>query len=699
VSRVAAGAAGALPTWAKPALALVGLGLALYGRALTVGWVGDDFIFLDAAVRTPLLELLTGRHGIVGFYRPLSRELYFWWWGKALGLGPFAMHLINALTFAAVLALLHRLAARAAGERAAWLACAAFMAFPGGGALLAWVSCAQDLIALFWTLAALALARDRRPAWAGVAVAFAGLSKETGLVAAAWVVLADLVLDRPASLGARARRLTPVVLGAAAAIAIQAIVRSQWPAGTAVAVWSPAQAVGAWKLPWLFARSLLPPGWSDGAGELVSRAPWLPLAALACVWLVVGAARPTRTRGRASQDGAAGAGALVLFGVAAWLVALMPVAFILERWRSYFFGFAAVGSSLVVGSLLARTPRPFAWVAIGAMAFIHLAANAVYRPQPGEGPGRHPYVNIAFFRDASAMTTPMLQSLRPWCDSLRAVPRIFAVGLPPDATFQTVLGPGARVTCRAPDLDVRFLPEMTPEDARGSFALLRPDPQRGALLLERASAMTRARIGEGFLVYGRYPLARACFDAASADRGPDPELAYPAACARAADGDSAASRDGWLAARGAGAVLEVDDVVGRLVATATRGASYDPDSLRRAIRPLVARAFAAPWRAAGHRALGRALVETPQARVAALELSIAAGISGEAEDVAWLATAYEGLGATDEARLAYETALSRGLPAAAFERARKRFMALGGATAGSTPSGTPGEFGRFPGAR
>src|SRR5439155_12725888 len=163
-------------------VALVLLGLTLYARGLSLGFVGDDFILLDAARRFPLGELLSGRHGIVGFYRPVSRELYFWWWGRVLGLGPFGFHAVNALTFAAIVVMIERLARGWAGPRVGRPAAVDYLLFPPGSALLAWVSCAQDLIALFWALAAMLLYQRGRRWPAALAVALAALSKETAVV-------------------------------------------------------------------------------------------------------------------------------------------------------------------------------------------------------------------------------------------------------------------------------------------------------------------------------------------------------------------------------------------------------------------------------------------------------------------------------------------------------------------------------------
>src|SRR5437867_8241974 len=92
--------------------ALAALAVALYARGFSVGFVGDDFPLLDAALRTPLSRLLTGSYGVLGYYRPVSRELYFWWWGRVLHLGPAGFHAVNALIYAAIVAMLYRFVRR-----------------------------------------------------------------------------------------------------------------------------------------------------------------------------------------------------------------------------------------------------------------------------------------------------------------------------------------------------------------------------------------------------------------------------------------------------------------------------------------------------------------------------------------------------------------------------------------------------------
>jgi hypothetical protein len=461
------------PAWLRggvtfPWLALAALGLALYAGCFAIGLIGDDLLFLDAAVRFPLGELLTGRHGILGFYRPLSRELYFWWWGRVIGLDALAFHMLNVLTFVAIVALLARIASKFAGPRAGALAALAYVLFPACGALLAWVSCAQDLIALFWTVLAISLYLDGRSVLAGVAVFAAALSKETAAVAPAFLVAAEWCRPSAGTRAQRVRRLVPAAVGLAAAVAIALWARSTWQPGTSVAVWSPSQVGGAWKLPWLFVRSLFPPDWLDGLGTIGRSAPMLLLVVVAAAALAVpappaSAAKASRaTKGARSKDtkstpaktsasgpasraGDSGARSLMIFGLVVCVIGMLPVAFIVDRWRSYFFGFAALGSSLALAGALLRVKVAATRLVMAGLALVHLGANAIYKPLPNvAGPARHPHANIAFFRQTSDATRPMLESLHAWCDSLRAVPKTFVAGVPPDAIYQSTSSRSSR---------------------------------------------------------------------------------------------------------------------------------------------------------------------------------------------------------------------------------------------------------------
>jgi hypothetical protein len=668
-----------------PTAALVLLGLTLYGRGLLLGFVGDDLTLLDAALRQPLGELLSGRHGILGYYRPVSRELYFWGWGRLMGLGPGGFHLVNALTYAAVVVLIERLGRACAGPRAGRLAAAAFVLFPPGSALTAWVSCAQDLIMLGWSVAALLLYRVGRPAAAGLAVALAALSKETAVVLPAALAVLEWRLHPGGALRDRLARLGPSLAGLALAAALSVWARASWPAGSAIQVWSPAQLAGAWRLPLDLARTLVPPDTGEGIARALERQPfWLALAA-ACAALAVPSAAPAAAAksARAAAAGAArgvpGGRALVIVGFALLLFAMLPVGFVTERWRGYFFSLSGVGGALAAGVLLAPLAPTATRALLALAAVVNFAAGGIYRPlESGSGPARHPHVNYAFFRETGALSDALLAGLAPWCDSLRAVSRSFLAGVPPNQSFETAIGPGLRVTCRDTAARVRFLAEFTPADAAGEFGVLRFDPASGRFTHERADARVRARVGEGFLLHARYDVAAACFESA-AGAAPDRELSYPLAVALAAAGRAESARAAWADARAGGATLDAATLAGRLAGEAGAAGTAAPradSAAGRALVPWVAAALGAPWEAEPHRALGRALLERGRAREATLELAAAAGIGRANPDLAWLGRGYEAMGLEDEALAAYRSALDRGLPRDLYGEIRDRFLAL-----------------------
>jgi hypothetical protein len=367
----------------------------------------------------------------------------------------------------------------------------------------------------------------------------------------------------------------------------------------------------------------------------------------------------------------------VVFGLALMVLAMLPVGFVIERWRGYFFSLSAVGGALAVGALLAPLTPPLARGILAMAAVIHFAAGGIYRPvETAAGPARHPHVNYAFFRETGALTESLRAALEPWCDAIGALPRTFVAGVPPSQAFETAFGPGLRVTCRDTVARVRFLADFTPADARTEFGVLRFDPGAVRFHHERADARVRGRVGEGFLLHTRYDVAAACFEAA-AGAAPDQDLSYPLTVALAANGQSEDARRVWRDAVGRGAVLDPSVMADRLRggAAAAAPAGVDP-AARGDLLPLTRAVLREPWEAEPHRALGRALLEMGRGREAAFELAVASGIGRTNPDLAWLARGYEAMGLVDEALAAYESALKTGLAGEFYTSTRDRFFAL-----------------------
>ena len=173
----------AAPRW----LALLTLAASL--EVFRIGFFADDFLFLDVARRIPLLEALSGRHGVYPWYRPLSRELYFALIAHA---GPAGIALAHALSIAALFGsawLLFRIARRVVGESAAPVAPVLLVSYAFTRFLTAWASGFQDLLGLLLTLLALDDFMRGRRLRSALWVLLAPLAKETAFVAGPLVLM------------------------------------------------------------------------------------------------------------------------------------------------------------------------------------------------------------------------------------------------------------------------------------------------------------------------------------------------------------------------------------------------------------------------------------------------------------------------------------------------------------------------------
>ena len=254
------------------------------------------------------------------------------------------------------------------------------------------------------------------------------------------------------------------------------------------------------------------------------------------------------------------------------------------------------------------------------------------------------------------------RQLRPGCADFGASDRrAFSAGVPRQTLFDNVLGPGLRVACRDTAARIHALEEFRPDDAPTAFAVVRFDPTTERFDLHHADARTRIALAENFLLFRRYDVAAACFDAAHATGGENAVLDYLRTAANAAARHPVAASEPLA--------LRPDSLTAILLARATAVRS---EADRAPIRALAAAVLDQPTDAAPHAALGREVLAVGNPRQGAIELSIAFGIAGAASDLVTLARAYEAMGALEEARAAYEQAIALGLPPAERSHAEQR---------------------------
>jgi hypothetical protein len=356
-----------VPWWAiaAPAFALY-LALA-WPYAWRMPFMGDDYVFLDAATR-PLPELFSTDEAVFGWWRPWSRGLHYATLLRLAGPSPMVFRLVGAALWLAALLLYGHLLRRALPPHAATIALFGVASLALWGAPLLWIPGVQDLWMLALSMAALALLATRRDLPALVCYALALLSKETAAVLPL-VMLAWLALIERASSRRVLQRLAPfaaiTVMWAivhptlvARATGAYADPRAASVPGPAVA--APLQAalslVNLWPLP-------RPSGF----------APWDVATTLgAALVLALGAAWMMRTRRNPAPRTPDDTGRALTFALAwtaaGWLPLLVPSI----GWHAYYGGLGALGAWAGFGVLLARVPA----LAVGSLFALGVLSGA-----------------------------------------------------------------------------------------------------------------------------------------------------------------------------------------------------------------------------------------------------------------------------------------------------------------------------------
>lgn len=202
--------------------------LVLVADTFRIVFFADDFHMLDVARRVPLLDLLGGQHGIFPWYRPLSRELYFWLVAHA---GPLELVLARALSLGAVALAAFQLRAlgmRWFSPRAGVIAAVLFIGFGFTKFLLSWGSGFQDLLATALLLLAVREHTEQRGARALLWAVLACFAKETAALVFPLLMLHTL-MNRPLRSGRREWLLQSVALVLVAAVHL--LVRQTWHSG------------------------------------------------------------------------------------------------------------------------------------------------------------------------------------------------------------------------------------------------------------------------------------------------------------------------------------------------------------------------------------------------------------------------------------------------------------------------------------
>jgi hypothetical protein len=435
-------------------IALLAAGAWLHRSALATPFFADDYLFLDQVRGRGLIAALASPDPLGNFFRPLSRQIYFWVFARLARESVLAFHVFGLALFLLSLGLLYDLARRLAGPRAAVVACGLLALHYAPDVPLLWGSGTQDLLALPAALLCLSLHRAGRR-WPAAAILFCGLFCKETIVATPVIAL---VLDhRPRESWARtARRAWPLLCA--------------WVAWAGI--WIPAfallakdhtvlRAPGVAGLAALAHGIQVAVGLEPGMPERPDAASLLPALALVLIatWIAW-----MRRAGLARSSPAPDLRRAEAVGLTWALAGTLPVVAVVNAWSAYYYLFALCGMYLALAAWLSARP---VWVSLLVICGVGLASEhsrqtEQFAVRPGAwAPISH--INPTYVRRAERYTGGYLADLR------RAVPHaprgatFFFGEIQGSIAWQVGDGPFVRWVYRNPSVHSYFLSDMTPQ--------------------------------------------------------------------------------------------------------------------------------------------------------------------------------------------------------------------------------------------
>ncbi len=456
-------------------LALVGiLFLVRYVWVFDVSWVNEDFMFLERARASGFIDQWSFADALGGYYRPLTRNLYFWLGLRLAGHEAAAFHAANLAVALGGLVLFFLVARRllaaccshedapapSSVEGPALLATLLFAIHPAAGTPVAWISGIQDLLATTLGLAAILAHLTSRRVLYMVLFAVALLAKETVIFIPVVLWLFDVCVER-VPLARAARRQAGAMVVAAA-----------WAAGNR---WLPWNDLGSRiHATELGRRNLLgrfDPGTVIFTLETLVLAepttgfawPYGALATAATIALAGGALAAIAGLGWPSAAGLA-----LLPAVAFWsLAGILPVIAVVSPFSHYAY-YPALGASLAAVVLLltlhqagGRRGRPFVAV------FTVLAVAGLLAAAGREHAARH--FDAHEVRRASGYLTAFRDDLARFHPAFPDSARCYFWNVPAGLGFQLVERRALNVWFATPGLEARLLSSYTPAARHPAF--------------------------------------------------------------------------------------------------------------------------------------------------------------------------------------------------------------------------------------
>ena len=525
----------ALPAWGALALILV-TAVALHLDALRAPFFADDYLFLDQARFRSLPATVMSPDPIGNFFRPVSRQLWFWAGARIGDESPLTFHVANLALFLGVLLLLFALVRRLVGTWPALVATAFLAVHHAADVPVLWASGSQDLLAVAGSLAAILLLAQGRAVWAALALALALLSKETVVLAP---FAAMLVARRPGEpWRASLRRASPLFGVLVAWVALWMLSSERRPAmGLEVKLgWTGVPAAFVHLLQ--VATGLEWPRRLSTLSQLT--APPLVLGLIAAALLTgpgarIGGARAPGTDSRVS----AGRVAAIRSGLAWAVLGAVPVVAVAAIWSAYYYLFALCGLALALAGCVAGRP---AWTGLLIVLLVGWTSQVTRGSSEfasDHGPWTtQSHVNAHYLARGMRTAEVLLGELRAARPVLPRSSTLFFAGVPAQVAFQAADGPLFRWAYRDTSLRSYFLGRFRRHLAqRGPVFFFEVKDQR---LQEVTGRDSLERIASGLFLSEDYEAARDALILAAEAAPGQLNLRYQMAWIQAALGDSAA---------------------------------------------------------------------------------------------------------------------------------------------------------------
>lgn len=435
---------------------------ALLARAkdLTLPFFADDYLFLESVHGKSLLAALVAPDPIGNYFRPVSRQLFFWLIGHAFGESALPFRLVNLALFILVVALVYSLAKRYTGTVGAVAASLFFGLHYAADVPLVWVSGCQDLLAVALALTSLEfLGRDR--GWLTfVSALLALLSKE--VVAPLPIIGIALLVADGRSFKDAASRCGPLFCASAVwvtswvAVAAHRSLPTQEISFTAASL--PATLVHLFQVTLGMEVRL-------GGGMFGHWSPASLLPGLLAAALLLLAARLSTMRATHRDTFGSSARALALGSTWA-LCGAIPVVIVAQTWSAYFFLFALVGASLCLAALVARARTWQGAILLALLVSLSASASNLDEFSTARGPWTmQSHVNRRYVLRALGTITNYLRQLRATHRTLPPRSTLFFANVPTFSGWQAGNGPLVRWAFRDTSLQSYFLTDFTRDRA------------------------------------------------------------------------------------------------------------------------------------------------------------------------------------------------------------------------------------------